>query len=300
MRVIGALNGAESDYRAAQLQHVISADDAAMSAAEKSLADGEAQIRRLFGDYEKTINGATDRAMWSDASARWNAYVKASRAFLPFSRRHDRTGASGVLNGAAGKQFAALSQQLDRWTAVNAGLAAHDVAAAQSTYTTSRTLLLIFALIAVLASLAIAVLLSRAIIRAVRSVLDRLQQLRSEDITSLRGAMTAMAGGDLTVAVEPHHGADRYPDDELGEVAQAVNGVATTPRRRWGLQQLARGPGRHDRPGRQDLRDPLGRLAADGLDVGGGRPRGRRDRERRRRGRPGAERQVRMVDAARR
>ncbi len=186
VRVIGALNGAESDYRAAQLQHVISADDAAMSAAEKSLADGEAQIRRLFGDYEKTINGATDRAMWSDASARWNAYVKASRAFLPFSRRHDRTGASGVLNGAAGKQFAALSQQLDRWTAVNAGLAAHDVAAAQSTYTTSRTLLLIFALIAVLASLAIAVLLSRAIIRAVRSVLDRLQQLRSEDISSLR------------------------------------------------------------------------------------------------------------------
>jgi methyl-accepting chemotaxis protein len=223
---IGTIAKAESDYRSGQLQHILTQDAASMKAAERKLKALDSRVDGLFTDYSSSVTNDQDRSMWQDAKARWEGYVKDSSAFAALSRAGDTAGATDALNGAVGKQFTAVGTQLQRWADLNANFASKDVSSAHSTYTSARFLLILLAAIAVVISLAVAVLLSGSIVRAVRSALERLEQLRREDIAGLRGAMSRMADGDLTARVEAVTPAiERWPNDELGDVAQAVNGV---------------------------------------------------------------------------
>jgi methyl-accepting chemotaxis protein len=183
-------------------------------------------VTTLFDRYAPTISDARDRALWTAARSDWQSYVKASAGVTTASRANRDETALAILNGQARDIFQRLDDRLATWSNYNRGLASADATSAHSTFTSARTLLILLAAIAALISLAVAVLLSRSIIRAVRAARDRLEQLRREDIAALRGAMTAMADGNLAVRVEPVTPAiDRWPNDELGDVAQAVNGV---------------------------------------------------------------------------
>jgi methyl-accepting chemotaxis protein len=226
VQTIGDINAAEGAYRRSQMQHTLSVDRAAMVSAEKDLTDRRQLVGELFKQYAATISSPRDRALWTAAHDGWSAYVTASAAFLAPSRRNDEAAAVAVLNGRSRDIFNRLDDTLSKWSGYNRQLATADAASAHSTFIHARTLLIVLAAIAALISLSVAVLLSGAIVRAVRAALDRLEQLRREDIAGLRGAMTRMASGDLTAHVEPvTPPIDTWPNDELGDVAQAVNGV---------------------------------------------------------------------------
>jgi methyl-accepting chemotaxis protein len=86
----------------------------------------------------------------------------------------------------------------------------------------------IFALL--LGALALGTVLSLLVVRGVRrtvaDVLDRLALLRQHDTTDLRGGLSAMEQGDLTVEVTPTTPRiERLTGDELGQIARAVNDV---------------------------------------------------------------------------
>jgi methyl-accepting chemotaxis protein len=226
VQTIGDINTAEGAYRRSQMQHILSLDQTEMKNAEKDLAERGRLVTTLFDRYAPTLSDARDRALWTAARSDWQSYVKASAGVTTASRANRDETALAILNGQARDIFQRLDDRLATWSNYNRGLASADAASAHSTFTSARTLLILLAAIATLISLAVAVLLSRSIIRAVRTARDRLGQLRREDIAALRGAMTALADGDLTVRVEPLTPAiDRWPNDELGDVAQAVNGV---------------------------------------------------------------------------
>jgi methyl-accepting chemotaxis protein len=90
----------------------------------------------------------------------------------------------------------------------------------------TRIVILVLGAVAVLTALAQALLLSRAITRPLAVVLHRLAMLRDACTTDLRTAMDRLAAGDLTMTVTPVTPTiDAWPNDELGDVAQAVNAV---------------------------------------------------------------------------
>jgi methyl-accepting chemotaxis protein len=79
---------------------------------------------------------------------------------------------------------------------------------------------------ALLLGAVLAYLITRSIRGGVRSVIDRLTSLTRHDTTELREGLEAMADGDLTRELSPHTVAiERWTNDEIGDVAQAVNGV---------------------------------------------------------------------------
>ena len=74
--------------------------------------------------------------------------------------------------------------------------------------------------------LGIAFLVSRSIKRAVDVVLDRLSSLRDKCAENLKAGIEALAHGDLTFPVQAVTKPIENPSkDELGQVADAVNGV---------------------------------------------------------------------------
>jgi methyl-accepting chemotaxis protein len=79
---------------------------------------------------------------------------------------------------------------------------------------------------ALLLGAVLAYLITRSIRGGVRSVIDRLTSLTRHDTTELREGLEAMADGDLTRELSPYTVAiERWTNDEIGDVAQAVNGV---------------------------------------------------------------------------
>jgi methyl-accepting chemotaxis protein len=222
---IGDINGAVSIYRARQFRHILTNDDATMADTEKRLTEADATANRDFAAYRATISNAGDRGLWARARAEWKAYRKATAGFLALSRANRIDAATAVVN-----QGTALSDQmgvtLDRWAAYNRALADRDVTSAHRAYTSAKAIMLVLALVALLLAATVAFLITRAVKRSVAAVLDRLTSLRERDTTDLRAAMDRMAQGDLTATVEPvTEPIASWSNDELGDVAQAVNAV---------------------------------------------------------------------------
>jgi methyl-accepting chemotaxis protein len=85
---------------------------------------------------------------------------------------------------------------------------------------------MIVAAIATALMLLVAVLFSGAIKRGIQAILERIRQLSEEDAKSLENALGELAGGNLTVTVEPvTPPIEKTGGDEIGQVAVAVNGI---------------------------------------------------------------------------
>ncbi|MCW2953291.1 MAG: methyl-accepting chemotaxis sensory transducer [Conexibacter sp.] len=106
----------------------------------------------------------------------------------------------------------------DRLTALD-----HDFNASLSS---GRTLVLVLAIVGALTAIALAVIITLALRHRVRRVLARLHHLRDDCVSSLNRGLGAVAGGDMTVAVEPTtRPIERISSDEIGEIALAVNEI---------------------------------------------------------------------------
>ncbi|HEY8581421.1 MAG TPA: methyl-accepting chemotaxis protein [Capillimicrobium sp.] len=226
VQLLGTANTATSDFRSAQLQHVIADTDGEMDRWERELDAQDKIVRQALTEYEPFVINADDRRFFDTASAQWTAYVAASERPLALSRELDSEAAMALLNGEAREQFDALSAGLVKWSEFNETIAASDVASAEQGYSSARTLTIIIAGLAIVLSLGVALLMARGIKRGVDAVLARLTQLRDEDIAALRGGIEAMADGDLTVEVASTTPVIEKPgNDEIGDVARAVNDV---------------------------------------------------------------------------
>jgi methyl-accepting chemotaxis protein len=223
--VIGTVDAAQNDYRAFQYKHILTDSDASMKATEALLAQRDATIARAFRTYRPMIVDARDRGLWQKAVAQWAQYLRLTAPFRALSQQNRTVDATRAIDKGAAA-FITLSDNLAAWKAYNAKIAAADVKDTHDAYTSARAAMLVLALVALLVAAAITVLLSRSIKRAVVAVLDRLTSLRAHDTTALRGGLDHLAAGDLTVTVAPvTERIERWPNDELGDVAQAVNAV---------------------------------------------------------------------------
>jgi methyl-accepting chemotaxis protein len=90
----------------------------------------------------------------------------------------------------------------------------------------SRTAIIVILLLSAIVGAALSFFLARGLKRSVNDVLDRVASVRDHGVQGLRGAIGAMAEGDLTHEVElPTQPIDRIASDELGEVAGAINNI---------------------------------------------------------------------------
>jgi methyl-accepting chemotaxis protein len=225
VQLIGDQYTRTSDYRTLQLEHVIATSNATMDRLQGRLAAIDAQITAAFARYRSMFSDARDRALYDQAVSQWNAYKAQTKPFLAYSRALQTAKASGVLN-AGQRTFDRLSATLIAWAKYNKQLSDRSLAQSQSAYHSSRTLILVLLLAAIVLGAAVAVLITRQIKGVVSVVLDRLHLLRDHCSADLAAALGAMAQGDLTVSVTPvTPPIDDPAADELGQVAAAVNGI---------------------------------------------------------------------------
>jgi methyl-accepting chemotaxis protein len=222
---IGTINGAANAYRARQFRHILTTDDATMRDTESRLRWADTTVAQSFRTYQATISDATDRALWTRASSEWESYESLTASFLKLSRANRTLAATAQVNKGTAV-YDQLTATLDRWAAYNQTLANRDVRSTHNAYTSAKAIMFVLAIVALLVAAGVAVLITLAVKRSVAAVLNRLTSLRENDTTDLRAAMDRMAQGDLTATVTPvTEPIASWSNDELGDVAQAVNAV---------------------------------------------------------------------------
>jgi methyl-accepting chemotaxis protein len=98
-----------------------------------------------------------------------------------------------------------------------------------ATASTARMLIVVAAIAGTLLAIGLATWITLALRMRVRRVLSRLQHLRDDDVRGLADGLTAIANGDMTVAVTTTtRRIERISSDEIGEVSVAVNAIHET------------------------------------------------------------------------
>jgi methyl-accepting chemotaxis protein len=173
-----------------------------------------------LGAYATTPAAKAAEATLSAEFAKWRGL---DSQVLALAKAHKVAAATKLAEGAANTEADALTTAVE-----NASKAISDAntSAAGSTASSSKTLMLVIALLALLAAGAISFVLARDLSRRIQQLLGGIHSLDSNCITDLEKGLGAIADGDLTVEVTPvTEPIATNRADEIGELTRTFNGM---------------------------------------------------------------------------
>ncbi len=191
VRYTGELNTLTSDFRIAELQHILSTSEEQMAKWEAQIAAVSASIGRTQAEYAKLISSEEERRTYDAFQRSWGEYLNEHKKLIALSRANQNDEAKALIRGESQKRFDEASADLVRIVEMNIAGGQEASRKGDALYDASRKLIIG----ALLAALALGVALSLTIARML------VRQLGGEPGTAAEIA-TRIAGGDLTVPIE--------------------------------------------------------------------------------------------------
>ena len=175
--------------------------------------------------YEAFPRGAEEEAVWKEFSTALVQYRQHLTAALALIEKNQLVDAVPLV--ASGKAaFVAASNGADKLEALQQKYAAVAVQKAQDVGTRGIWIISIALVLAVLISAGTGVVLARHITVPLRVAIDRAERLRAVCVTNMHAGISAMARGDVSVAVEASTKQLKFERaDEIGELSTTVDGM---------------------------------------------------------------------------
>ncbi|RZL36519.1 MAG: HAMP domain-containing protein, partial [Rubrivivax sp.] len=207
LRVIHQIDGAVSDARRLEQQHILTDDDKEKKALSARIAKARSDLQQRLRDYEPLVADDQDRAFLNKVRDGLNGYLAAQDQVLKASDDGAadptrQTAARDLTFGPARAAFTPVREAIGAWWGYNEKLAATSTESARAAYTHVLWIFAAVSVVALLIGALAAVLITRSITGPV--------QLASD-------AVRAVAGGDLTQRLE---GGGR---DELGQLLSMLD-----------------------------------------------------------------------------
>ncbi|HEX8823911.1 MAG TPA: methyl-accepting chemotaxis protein [Archangium sp.] len=201
VEVLGRMNTDTSDFRIAQLEHILATTPQQMGDAEKDLESELQSLRETFVRYEPLVTSERERKLHEEFKRLWEAYLRDHSRLLRLSQQNQDEEALALVLGPMHADFNALSDKLDELVIVNREGSDQAASRATQTYASARAwiigVLLGSSAFGLVLCLLLARLISRPLVRAV-TVADRI------------------AEGDLTVHISSE------TEDETGRLLMAM------------------------------------------------------------------------------
>ncbi|MCW2978241.1 MAG: methyl-accepting chemotaxis sensory transducer [Actinomycetia bacterium] len=260
------VQAALKELRLDQLQRAVAPTKQQLNAYQARMDKDVATLDGTLAKYGRLVFDTTNRGYFLKAKQRLAVYQRQSAPFLPLSDAFKTKEAVVVLNGAAESTYAALVDDTNAWVAYNAKLADQTLKSASSSYSSSRTLVVAILIVAAVMALAVAFFVTRGIVNAVKAMV---------------AAAELIGSGDLTVEVTA------TSNDELGDMAHAfqkmVENLRSLVSKVSGVAEGLGAASQQMATSSEEAGRAVGEIANAVGDVAGG-----------------AERQVKMVESARR
>jgi methyl-accepting chemotaxis protein len=243
---ISALRSRTNDTRRLVAGLLLGAADPGYTAENRkadlaTIAENDAEIKERLGRLNASIKEPALRRRLTNLEQGYAVYTPARDAVLKqITAASASTGpatqesvaqfglvaaANRRLNGEPYKLIKAnnraFSEEVAAWAKTRS-------AEAQDTFTSARTTSIVLLVIALAVGFAIAFFVARGITRIVADILQRVRSLGDNCLTDLETGLTKMSEGDLTHTTTPvTKPIERFPNDELGDIAQAINSMRT-------------------------------------------------------------------------
>ena len=197
-----------SEYRLKQYGHVCSTDEAHQRTYETAIAEIDATINDLIGQYQATIDTEEDQRLFDAACTAWNNYkAHTGETLLAYSRVGDIVKCDEIMTGEGLTYFQEFQAHFDELLYFNRDKAEETERIAESVFFVVLGIVIFLTMTAIVASLRIA----QAVIESVVN-----------PIKELVGVAEEMTKGNL------HAEVDYESEDELGVLADAMRFTLTT------------------------------------------------------------------------
>jgi methyl-accepting chemotaxis protein len=180
-------------------------------------------FRQTVASLERYATTPASQAALASVNAAFATWQGVDNQVLALARAHEVAQASELAGGAANDASDNLTSTVEN---VSAAISNANTSEANSTSSSSRTLMLVIALIAILAAGGISFVLARDFSRRIQRLLDGIHSLDANCVSELEKGLEAIADGDLTVEVTPV--TEPIPTgraDEIGELTRTFNGM---------------------------------------------------------------------------
>jgi methyl-accepting chemotaxis protein len=189
-RAAGDINTATSDFRAAELQHVLSVDATEMTRYEKDMTDIGNGLDTAIAVYAKLISSPEEQRIFDSFKGSWADYMAEHNKVVALSRANQNEEAKNLVRGKAQQEFNEASADLVKLADINQ---AGGVAASKrgdDLYAGARWIIAALVLGALAIGVAFAMFIARNLVR----------QLGGEPGYAAKVA-SRIAGGDLSTQV---------------------------------------------------------------------------------------------------
>ncbi|MFD2112327.1 methyl-accepting chemotaxis protein [Thiorhodococcus fuscus] len=119
IRYVQSMNTKTSDFRIAELQHVLSEDPAQIASLEKQMDSIKASLFKARDAYVKLISSEEERALYEAFAKQFDAYMDADSRMIPLSRAMRTDEAMAIMNGESQSLFDAYSANLEKLVDLN-------------------------------------------------------------------------------------------------------------------------------------------------------------------------------------
>ncbi|WP_235879987.1 methyl-accepting chemotaxis protein [Polyangium aurulentum] len=201
---VSALNTDTSDFRIAEMQHILSLSPEEMTTYERVMDDELDSIQKNVEGYEPIVSEGERRA-YSEFNRLWNDYLVEHQRVIELSRDNKNDEAKALIRGRSQKTFDAVSNKLDELVAINTQGGRHAAVRADATYEGARR----WIVSALFACLFVSALLCYVVARII-----------SHPLADAVNVADRIAEGDLTVRIQT------VTEDETGRLLGSMRVMA--------------------------------------------------------------------------
>ncbi|BAN47922.1 methyl-accepting chemotaxis protein [Metapseudomonas resinovorans] len=172
-----------AEVRLAEMAHLLARDPASWRGQEQRLNELAAELRKAEEDFRPLVDNAEEQALFDRLEALTRDYLAGQPAVLERSRSGDAEGARVLMRDAHRDRYVALLDSLQALSKLVEDQAHADNLASDLIFERSSQAVLVVLLVALLASVAIAWLLTRSIVQPIRNAMLTAQKVADGDLT---------------------------------------------------------------------------------------------------------------------
>jgi len=177
------MNAGMQRIRALTMRTVMQDSDESRSATRQTLAKLVDDVSGMIADYEEKLTTADEKAAYERFRAAQNSYMTEQRKVVEFASQGARDQAMEVMRGSINGHADAMTSALDDLQRINGDEAGHAADRALEAYETAFNWVIITIILAALATVALATLFTKSIVRPLNQAVNVAETVASGDLT---------------------------------------------------------------------------------------------------------------------
>ncbi|HEY0096121.1 MAG TPA: methyl-accepting chemotaxis protein, partial [Archangium sp.] len=227
VEVLGRMSTDTSDFRIAQLEHILATNPAQMEDAEDDLERELQSLGETFVRYQPLITSERERKHYEEFKRLWESYLRDHPRLMLLSRQNQDAEAMALVLGSMFTDFKALSDKLDELVVINREGSDQAASRATQAYAAARVWILGVLLGSASFGLLLCLLLARIISRPLVDAVAVADRIAEGDFTVRISAETEDETGRLLAAMQRMVGKLAQVMGEVREGASALSSASS-------------------------------------------------------------------------